>query len=580
MSRLSTNTDNTTVFSKEERPSQKGIVFKLLMMTALTGVVFIILVTAVSMLQINQARMIYDQSKEQLLREVKSVITFKSNTLNQVVFDYTFWDEFAFELKKGLTETWLEQNIATLTSSFGFNYIAVFDTQFNLVYEYSESDIEIRGVVPKQALTKLSKDKFLKFFTKSNSGLIEISAASVHTTSDREREKTEPYGYLFAGKLWDGKYLNSVKEATGATLSFINPSLISQKTSKYKKIESSINLYGLNEEVAGTVWMSRDNPLFRLYSHSWHFIVALLIISVLAIWLIVRYSIIYWVIKPLKLIEKILRNESFADIHKLKNSSGEFSKIGSLFEKYIYQKEDLSMAILMAQRADNLKTKFLANMSHEIRTPMNGIIGFSELLRDETLTYEQREDYINIIQRSGERMMSLMNDLINISKLESGQESVIKSSVELNTLFESLFSFFKLDADKKGLSLKYTNFGSGDNLTIITDREKLFGILNNLIKNAIKYSKQGTIEFGYTNVKEEVLFFVKDEGIGIDSELISRVFERFVQGEYALNKNYEGVGLGLSIAKAYSDLLGGRIWVESETGSGSCFYLTLPNRED
>jgi signal transduction histidine kinase len=211
---------------------------------------------------------------------------------------------------------------------------------------------------------------------------------------------------------------------------------------------------------------------------------------------------------------------------------------------------------------------------------MNGIIGFSELLKDETLTHEQREDYINIIQRSGERMMSLINDLINISKLESGLESVVVSSVELNTLFEGLLNFFKLDADKKGLSLKYTNFGTGDNLTILTDREKLFGILNNLIKNAIKYSKHGTIEFGYSNVKEEVLFFVKDEGIGIDSELISRVFDRFVQGEYALNRNFEGVGLGLSIAKAYSDLLGGRIWVESETESGSCFYLTLPLREN
>jgi len=579
MSRSSTNTDNTTVFSKEERPSGRGIVFKLLMMTTLTGIVFIILLTAVSVLQNNQARMIHNQSKEQLLREVKSVITSKSNTLNQVVFDYTFWDEFAFELKKGLTETWLEQNIATMTSSFGFNYIAVFDTQFNLVYEYSESDIEIQGVVPKQALTKLSKDKFLNFFTKSNSGLIEISAASVHTTSDRERVKTEPYGYLFAGKLWDGKYLNSFEEATGATLSFINPSHISEKRPKYRA-ESSINLYGLYEEETGTIWMSRENPLFRLYTKSWQIIVALLIISTLSIWITFRYLLKHWVIKPLKLIEKILKNESFADIHKLKQGTDEFSKIGSLFERYIYQKEDLGMAILRAERADKLKTQFLANMSHEIRTPMNGIIGFSELLKDDTLTHEQREDYINIIQRSGERMMSLINDLINISKLESGLESVVVSSVELNTLFEGLLNFFKLDADKKGLSLKYTNFGTGDNLTILTDREKLFGILNNLIKNAIKYSKHGTIEFGYSNVKEEVLFFVKDEGIGIDSELISRVFDRFVQGEYALNRNFEGVGLGLSIAKAYSDLLGGRIWVESETGSGSCFYLTLPLRQN
>lgn len=561
---------------KSNKP-ERGISYKLLVLTATTGVVFIFLVTAVALLQRNQARMIYNQSTDQVTREVNSVINLKSTALKQVVFDYTFWDEFAYEVKKGADRGWLEENIATIPGSFGFNYVAVFDTHFNLIYEYSDANIEIRGVIPQSALNKFRDQKFLHFFTKSNSGLIEISAASVHPTSDRDRVKTEPFGYFFAGKLWDGNYLNTISEATGASLSFLNPSLIPGHKSGYR-VESFITLYGFDNEEAATVWFSRENPLFRLYSTSWLIIVTLLISSILVIWLILRYTLKYWVIKPLSLIERVLKNESFTDIHKLKQCSGEFSKIGALFEKYIYQKEDLDIAIHRAERADRLKTQFLANMSHEIRTPMNGIIGFSELLKDETLTNEQREEYIEIIQRSGERMMSLVNDLINISKLESGQEAVNMSSVDIDNLFEGLLTFFKLDAGKKGLSLKYTNSGRVNALSVLTDREKLFGILNNLIKNAIKYSKKGTIEFGYSHVEEEVLFFVKDEGIGIDSQLISRVFDRFVQGESAMNKNYEGVGLGLSIAKAYTDLLGGRIWVDSESGSGSCFYFTIPFR--
>ena len=230
-----------------------------------------------------------------------------------------------------------------------------------------------------------------------------------------------------------------------------------------------------------------------------------------------------------------------------------------------------------AESASYAKSQFLANMSHEIRTPMNGIIGFSELLKDVNIEHSQRMEYLTIIQNSGERMMSLINDLINISKLESGQEDVSESTVSLKNVCENVYSFFKPEAQKKGLNIIFTNSAEEKDTLVSTDREKLYGIINNLVKNAVKYSKEGSIEFGYT-VKEDysIQFFVKDEGIGISSDIQSRIFDRFVQGEATLNKNYDGVGLGLAIAKAYVTILGGDIWVESEQGKGSIFFFTLP----
>lgn len=227
-----------------------------------------------------------------------------------------------------------------------------------------------------------------------------------------------------------------------------------------------------------------------------------------------------------------------------------------------------------AERADLLKTQFLSNISHEIRTPVNGIIGFSELLKDETITTEEREEYISIIQSGGERMILLINDLINMSKMESGEEVIVVSTLSLTSLFEHLFNFFKQDASKKGLYLKFANTGA--DLLISTDREKLFIILNNLIKNAIKYSTSGTIEYGYKKEGDILTFFVKDQGIGISDNLKDIVFDRFIQGESNKNKNYDGLGLGLPIAKAYTKLLGGNIWFESEYGKGTAFYFTLP----
>jgi CheY-like chemotaxis protein len=216
-------------------------------------------------------------------------------------------------------------------------------------------------------------------------------------------------------------------------------------------------------------------------------------------------------------------------------------------------------------------------MSHEIRTPMNGILGFTDLLKKPNLSGEKQHKYIEIIEKSGTRMLNIINDIISISKVESGQMDIILSETNINEQIEYIYTFFKPEVKAKGIFLYMKNSLPDNEAIISTDREKLYAILTNLVKNAIKFTNEGSIEFGYTvGENAELVFFVKDTGFGIKPELKEIVFERFRQGSESLTRNYEGAGLGLSISKAYVEMLGGKIWVESELEKGSTFYFTLP----
>lgn len=243
--------------------------------------------------------------------------------------------------------------------------------------------------------------------------------------------------------------------------------------------------------------------------------------------------------------------------------------------------EELIAAKEKAEESDRLKSAFLANMSHEIRTPLNGILGFTELLKDPELTCEQQKDFIVIIEKSGVRLLNIINDIMSISKIESGQMKISISETNVNEEIEYVYAFLKPEAEQKGLQISFKNTLPEKEATIKTDKEKFYAILTNLVKNAIKFTKTGSIEFGYGSTssptgQEELEFFVKDTGIGIHPEQLEIVFERFRQGSESLNKKYEGAGLGLAISKAYVEMLGGKIWIESEPGKGSTIYFTIP----
>jgi hypothetical protein len=237
-----------------------------------------------------------------------------------------------------------------------------------------------------------------------------------------------------------------------------------------------------------------------------------------------------------------------------------------------------------AEESDRLKSAFLTNMSHEIRTPMNGILGFAELLKNPGLSGDQQQEYIRIIMRSGDRMLNIINDIVDISKIESGQVKVSLSATNINEQIEDIYILFKTQAEKKGLQMVFNNSLPATECILNTDQEKIYAILSNLVKNAIKYSDRGTIEFGYLPeyVSEKpgephsLKFYVKDNGIGIPVNRQKAIFDRFVQADIADKLAYQGAGLGLSISKAYVEMLGGQIWVESEESKGSAFYFIVP----
>ncbi len=248
--------------------------------------------------------------------------------------------------------------------------------------------------------------------------------------------------------------------------------------------------------------------------------------------------------------------------------------------------QELILAKERAEVSDKLKSAFLANMSHEIRTPMNGILGFAELLKEPDLSGEQQKYFISIIEKSGARMLNIINDIVDISKIESGQMKLENRETNVNEQLEYIYNFFKPEVEAKGINFSLKNGLPVNDVNMFTDSEKIYAVLTNLVKNAIKYTNDGTIEFGYifknepkpeNNTFENILeFYVKDTGIGIPKERQKAIFERFIQADIVDRMARQGAGLGLAISKAYIEMLGGKIWVESETDSGSTFYFTLP----
>ena len=229
-----------------------------------------------------------------------------------------------------------------------------------------------------------------------------------------------------------------------------------------------------------------------------------------------------------------------------------------------------------AEESDHLKSAFLANMSHEIRTPMSGIIGFLNLLNEPDLSEENKTTYINIVTQSGHRLLDTINDIIEISSIESGGLSVNMSSVNISELIGYYNGFFRQQTNQKGLEFLITNNLPVNIRYFKTDKKKLDSIIINLIKNAIKFTPSGSIEFSCYLEDTNIKFVVKDTGVGIPEERLNYVFDRFVQGDLSTSRPHEGSGLGLAIVKAHVELLQGSISVQSKQGKGTSFIFSIP----
>lgn len=237
---------------------------------------------------------------------------------------------------------------------------------------------------------------------------------------------------------------------------------------------------------------------------------------------------------------------------------------------------ELIAAKVKAEESDHLKTAFLNNMSHEIRTPLNVIMGFTELLRDPLKSQDEYHYFSRIITQSSNHLLSIINDIMSIATIEAGQEKVRESLTDINRMLKRLYDEFVIRIESQEVVFYFASNLSDNKASVITDETKVMQIMSNLISNAIKFTQKGKIEFGCTIEDKALQFFVEDTGIGIPSAYHERIFERFRQVDDNTTRKYGGNGLGLSISKAYVELLGGKIRVESEPGKGSKFIFTIP----
>ncbi|HOP03220.1 MAG TPA: ATP-binding protein [Tenuifilaceae bacterium] len=266
----------------------------------------------------------------------------------------------------------------------------------------------------------------------------------------------------------------------------------------------------------------------------------------------------------------------------LENQKNELSNLLSLqLAEQSTLKEELKRAVQTAEEADMLKSNFLANMSHEIRTPMNGILGFAQLMQSEEMDRDKHDRYLDIICHNGTMLVNLIDDIMDISKIEAGQLALSKVKVNLDNLMFDLYTFFneiKFKQEKEHITIRLLNLNDDENSVFYSDEQRIRQILSNLIGNALKFTEKGFVEFGYINDVNErsIKFFVRDTGIGIPPEKLDIIFERFRQVQEGSTRRYGGTGIGLYISKHIVDLMGGKLWVESKLNVGTIFNFTLP----
>jgi len=239
--------------------------------------------------------------------------------------------------------------------------------------------------------------------------------------------------------------------------------------------------------------------------------------------------------------------------------------------------EELTIAVKKAEESDRLKSAFLANMSHEIRTPLNAIIGFASFLKDPEIERKDLARYVDIISNSGETLLELINNIIDISKIDAGLTKLENEPTDIKALMKSMYQIHECKVKDFGQSRFAMNLSlPPERLVVMCDEVRLKQVLDNLLSNACKFTNQGIVELGCKQEKDKLRFWVRDSGIGIDEKHHDLVFERFQQAEHNTERVYGGTGLGLSIAKSCVEIMGGRIWLESHAGEGSTFSFEIP----
>lgn len=552
--------------------------FKLLFLILGTSLLFLLLYISLYVYTEQQEKLVYKTTSNRFNKEVNSLFELNSKAPESTIIDLTFWDGLV-KYTTTKDHEWYKIHIINEFENYAnVDYIGIYDLKNHFLNKTSSAKIKTVDFIPKAALQKLYKSKYMRFYMRIPEGIVEVFGATIHPSNDPKKVKYKPSGYFFMVRLIDKKYIQYLENICSSRVYLLESNNLTEGKDDFNQVYLPLNNFDSQE--VGVLLFERP---FSLNFKNTKEILTILIIASIFNFIIYLYFARRWIYKPLKLITHVLETGNDDEIAQLKNAHGEFEYIGNLFQENSNQKKQLLISKIKAEESDKLKSSFLANLSHEIRTPMNAIIGFSELLDNPKLEENEKTDYLEIIRKSGKNLVSIIEDLIEMSKIDANQIVPKYKGIDLDKCMKELFETVKVTIPKE----KVIDFYLMENqnsapIHILTDEIKLKQIITNLITNAFKYTDKGYVAFGYqiNEDNQTIEFQIKDSGIGIDPKNLKLIFDRFRRIEEDYSAEFSGLGLGLAISKAYVEMLGGEITVESNAGEGSLFTFTIPLQLD
>ena len=550
---------------------------KLLLLIISTSIFFFLIYILLYLYTVQEESHFYKTTYNQYDKEVKSLFRLNSKTATATIIDVTYWNELV-QFTKTKDEKWYNQYILSEFDSYEVDYVGIYGLDKKLINKTVSSKIKSFDFIPKEMMSMLYKSKLKRFYIKIPEGIVEVFGATIHPSYDPKKIKTKPSGYFFTARLLDESFMNSLGNISSSKVYLASKGTVIANEDDFVIV--SLNLKDWkNEDVVNLVF---KRPFNINYTNSKEILFIVVLVSLINIFVYVYYTK-KWVYNPLKLIKSILETGNVNSINSLKSSDGEFGYIGNLFEENSNQRKQLEISKQKAEESDTLKSSFLANLSHEIRTPMNAIMGFSDLLLDSKLEEKERLEYLKIIKNSGGSLVSIIEDLIEMSKIDAKQITPNIKGLDIEKCITELYDSIKVTIPKDK-DIQFYIIENSEKLqgNILTDETKLKQIIVNLITNALKFTDRGFVAFGYSiNKEKEVLEFkIEDSGMGISENYLKVIFDRFRRIEGDGSIELSGLGLGLSITKAYVELLGGEITVSSTIGLGSVFSFTIPLKFD
>ena len=516
-----------------------------------------------------QEKEIYDSSNKIYKNEINSLVKLNSENYTSLAVEITYWDEFV-DFVKTKDIKWFNSSVANVLDTYKVEYVCVYDTKGNFITKVSSPKIKTVKFIPQEAIDKLLKKKVDKFYLKIPEGVVEICAATIHPSDDPYKNKTKPSGCFFMARLLDNEYFANFEKISTSNIDFFKHPEV-----KSKAVYLVMPLKDYNNKVIKHLIYKRA---FNIDFWITKYILIVITIALILSWVIYYYYANKWSKLPLSFIKKILKTGDASSIQSLKNIKGEFRYIGKLFEENQAKTKELEIAKNKAEESDKLKSAFLMNLSHEIRTPMNAVLGFSDLLSNSQLSDKERNEYIKVIQQSGKNLLEIIDDLVEMSKIDSQLIKPNLQPFDLDDFIQQIFlSYEKLYSNEK-VAFKLVKTEKSIKKQIISDKVKLGEVVTNLLNNSYKFTEEGFVILDYEvdEKSNKINFSVKDSGIGIPKAFQENIFKRFSKINAKGISANEGLGLGLAISKAYVDMLGGKINFTSQEGVGSTFFVSIP----